>query len=161
MEVKKQDSFSILLMSGTQDKVFSALTLATSAAAMGSSVSIFVSFWGLMALRSKKIYKNKGLMDRMLTMISPTFHALPLSNWNFFGIGRWLMARRMVQSNLMSLENLLEAAEDLGVIINICDITMDAMAITKEELVPYEHYQYCGAATLLADAGESEIHYYI
>lgn len=45
------ERFSIVLFSGTVDKILAATTLTSGAAAMGKKVTLFLTFWGLMAFR--------------------------------------------------------------------------------------------------------------
>ena len=43
------NKLSIIVFSGTTDKILSAGVLSQAAAAMGSEVNIFVTFWGLLS----------------------------------------------------------------------------------------------------------------
>ena len=47
-----QEKFSIVLFSGTVDKLVAAVTLATGAAVMGKEVNIFLTYWGVVAFRA-------------------------------------------------------------------------------------------------------------
>ena len=52
-----EDRMSIIVFSGTVDKLMAVSTLATGGAAMGLDVELFVTFWGLEAFR-KDAYKT-------------------------------------------------------------------------------------------------------
>lgn len=47
------DKLSMIVFSGSLDKMIAAFIIATGAAAMGSEVSMFFTFWGTAALRKK------------------------------------------------------------------------------------------------------------
>jgi peroxiredoxin family protein len=55
------DTLSIVLFSGTEDKLHAAGTLAVGAAAMDRPVNILLMYWALDAFRSDRITKDHGL----------------------------------------------------------------------------------------------------
>ncbi len=55
------DTLSIVLFSGTADKLHAAATLAAGAAAMDRPVNILLQYWALDAFRSDRIAKDHGL----------------------------------------------------------------------------------------------------
>jgi peroxiredoxin family protein len=55
------DSLSIVLFSGTADKLHAAATLAAGAAAMDRPVNILLQYWALDAFRSERIETDQGL----------------------------------------------------------------------------------------------------
>jgi len=55
------DSLSIVLFSGTEDKLHAAGTIAAGAAAMGRPVNILLMYWALDAFRADRIEKDHGL----------------------------------------------------------------------------------------------------
>ncbi len=67
----------------------------------------------------------------------------------------------MKHKNISSPEELLTTAGELGVQIDICEMSMDLMGFKKEEMIDYPNLGYCGVATFLADAGESSIQLFI
>jgi peroxiredoxin family protein len=54
-------SVSLVLFSGTDDKLNAAAVLAVGAAAMGRRVNIFLQYWALDAFRSDRITKDHGV----------------------------------------------------------------------------------------------------
>ena len=107
---------TIVVASGDMDKLYSALIIANGALSMGLEVSMYFTFWGLLRLK-------KGGLDRG-----------PLSRMNFLGLGRWMMRRRMRKANVASLERLMSDYHELGGKIIACEMTMEIMGITREEL---------------------------
>jgi peroxiredoxin family protein len=55
------ETISIVLFSGTDDKLQAAATLAAGAAALGKPVRIFLQYWGLNAFRADGIGSDHGL----------------------------------------------------------------------------------------------------
>ena len=55
------DSMSIVLFSGTEDKLHAAGTIVAGAAAMGRPVNVLLMYWALDAFRADRIGKDHGL----------------------------------------------------------------------------------------------------
>jgi peroxiredoxin family protein len=55
------DTLSIVLFSGTDDKLHAAGTIAAGAAAMGRPVNILLQYWALDVFRADRIEKDHGL----------------------------------------------------------------------------------------------------
>ena len=60
-----------------------------------------------------------------------------------------------------SLLKMLQEAGELGIEIVICEMSMGLMGFKKEEFIDYPNLSYAGAATFVADAGESAIQLFI
>jgi len=54
-------TFSIVLFSGTDDKLNAAAVLVAGAAAMGRKVNVFLQYWALDAFRTDRITKDHGV----------------------------------------------------------------------------------------------------
>ena len=77
------------------------------------------------------------------------------------GMGTAMLKDLMKKKNVASLEDLLATAAELGVEINICQMSMDLMGFKKEEMIDYPNLKYVGVGTYLADAGESRVQLFI
>ncbi len=55
------DSLSLVLFSGTDDKLASAAILAAGAAAMGRRVNVFLQYWALDSFRAERIHRGHGV----------------------------------------------------------------------------------------------------
>jgi peroxiredoxin family protein len=137
------DKATIVLHSGDIDKVYSALIIGTGALAMGMEASIFFTFWGLERLKKDGLEKG------------------PLSKMNMFGLGKWMVKRKMRQAGVAPLEKLLQDFKDLGGKILACDLTMAVMGIRKEDLRDDVITEYCGVGTYITEARESSITLFI
>ena len=61
----------------------------------------------------------------------------------------------MKKKNVASLEEMIVLAEELGVKIFICEMSMDLMGFKREEMIDYPDLKYAGVATFLADVTEA------
>jgi len=112
------DKLSIVLFSGTTDKLMAASVIASGAAAMQKQVTIFLTFWGLMAFR-------KGAKEQPPRM-SADFA-------DFADAAMQAMQAKKVPHWLDTLRD----AMDLGdVKIKACGLTMDLFGLKLEDLEP-------------------------
>ena len=145
------------------DKVLAAMVISIAAAAMDSQVKLFFSFWSLAALRDpKKNPKGKDFISKMFGLMLPNGkNKLKLSKMNMCGMGPVMIKMLMKKQNVMSLERMFFEAGELGIEIIICEMSMGLMGFKKEEMIDYPHLSYAGAATFVADAGESSMQLFI
>lgn len=157
------DQISIIVFSGDLDKVLASMIIATGARAMDMDVKMFFTFWGISMLRDKKKKVNgKDFMSKMFGFMLPKGSTqLKLSKMNMAGMGTSMLKGLMSKKNVASLEELVTTAGELGVEINICQMSMDLMGFKKQEMIDYPKLNYCGVATYLADAGESRVQLFI
>jgi len=65
----------------------------------------------------------------------------------------------MKQKNVDSLPQLIQAAQQNGVKLLACQMTMDLMGIKREELI--DGVEVAGVATMAADATTTNTHFFI
>jgi peroxiredoxin family protein len=151
---------TIIVFSGDMDKVFAAFIIATTAAAMGMETTMFFTFWGLKAIQKGNV-TGKGLFGRMLGMMNRGgIDRLGPSKFNFFGLGRWMFKKMMKDQNVTTLPEMLQMAIDLDVKMLACLMSMDVMEISRDDLID-EVDDVVGAATMLAEAQQSQVQYFI
>ena len=144
----------MVVFRGDYDKLLAAFVIATGAAAMGSEVNMFFTFWGLAALKKQRILRGKSFLEKMLALMLPKGpNSVPTSNMNMGGIGPRFFDVMMKKKNVQKLTDLIELAVDLDVKFQACQMSMDVMAVTKEEL--RDGIAYCGVAGFLGDADRS------
>ena len=114
-----------------------ALILANGFAAAGMKVSIFFTFWGLSVLRKDPgPAVKKNLISRMFGMMLPKgAEKLALSKMNMMGMGSAMMKSVMKRKGVLTLPELIRSAREAGVRFIACDMAMDVMGITREELI--------------------------
>lgn len=156
----QSDKATIVVLSGDLERVMSAYIIATGAASMGMDVTLFFTFWGLGALKKKRSLKGKGLLQRLMTAMTPAgINQLGTSKFNFLGLGPLMFRRMMQQKNVATLDELAAIARDLGVREVACTMTMDVMGVSKDELLA--HVEYGGVGTFVGEAAGSKIQLYI
>jgi len=158
-----ENKLAMIVFSGDLDKVLAAFVVATGAVAMGMDVVMFFTFWGTPVLRDKK--KSAGGKDLMGTMFGAMLPKgtgdVKLSNMNMAGMGTAMMKSLMKKKNVASLEEMLALAEELGVRIYVCEMSMDLMGFKREEIIDYKHLGFAGVATFLQEAQTSKVQLFI
>jgi peroxiredoxin family protein len=125
------------------DKIYSALIIANGALSMGMEASLYFTFWGLERLIKGKL--EKGALSRM----------------HMFGLGKWMIRRRMRAANVASLEKLLQDFKELGGKIIACEMTMQIMGIHREDLRQDLIDEYGAVGAYIQEARESTITLFI
>ena len=158
-----ENKLSMICFSGDLDKSLASFIIATGAVAMGMDVVMFFTFWGTPVLRdANKSVGGKDTMGKMFgTMLPKGTGGVKLSKMNMGGMGTAMMKSLMKQKNVASLDQMIAMAEELGVRIFICEMSMDLMGFKREEMIQYEGLEYCGVAKFLEEAMDSKIQLFI
>jgi peroxiredoxin family protein/rhodanese-related sulfurtransferase/TusA-related sulfurtransferase len=149
---------TFVVFSGDLDRVMAALVLANGALSLGDEVTLFFTFWGLAALRKEQYVPTTGktVMDKMFGFMLPRgLNKLTLSKMNMGGMGTAMMKHVMKQKRVASLPQLMTEAQQKGMKMVACSMSMDVMGLRKEELL--DGIEIGGAATFLTEANESNV----
>jgi peroxiredoxin family protein len=130
--MSETDTFSLVLFSGTDDKLSAAAILVAGAAAMGREVHVLVQYWALDAFRADRILKDHG--------------AAPESGDD----GRAAMER---QGGQHWSETLQQAKQIGDVSIHACSHSMEMLGLVTENLDPLIDGQEGVASFFLEAAG--------
>lgn len=133
----KAERLSIVLFSGTVDKLMAASILATGAAAMGMEVELFLTTWGLIAFRKDDWKSN--------TRVSADFA-------DYASVMQEQMQAKRVPS---WMENLQGAIEIGNVHIAACSMTMELYGLKLSDLEPIVD-EVTGVATFIERARASQ-----
>ena len=152
---------SFILFSDDLDKALATFVLANGAAATGEKVTIFFTFWGLNAIKKDRKPKvQKDIFGKMFSMMLPSgSRKLKLSKMNMGGAGSRMMRYIMKRKNIASLESLRDMAISNGVEFIACQMSMDVMGITKEELL--DNVTIGGVATYMNRADDANLNLFI
>ncbi len=128
---------TIVVFSDDLDKALASFVIANGAVAMGKKVSMFFTFWGLNVIKKhEKPTVSKDFMGKMFSLMMPkSSRGLNLSKMKFWGLGKIMMRNRMADLKVESLENMISQAKFAGVEFIACQMSMDVMGISKEELM--------------------------
>lgn len=152
---------TIVVFSGDFDRVMAAFVIANGAAAMGSEVTMFFTFWGINALRrNKNVAVNKNLIEKMFGMMMPRgADKLSMSKMNMGGMGLSMMKGIMKKKNVPSLPECISLAQNGGVKLVACSMSMDLMGIKREELI--DGVEEGGVAMYLQNAESGNVNLFI
>lgn len=160
MDEEKKKKASMVVFSGDMDKVMAAFIIATGAAAMGYETTMFFTFWGLKAIQKGNL-TGKGFFGRMLGLMNRGgIDRIGPSRFNFGGIGRWMFKKMMRDKGVTPLAQLRQTAIDLGVKLLACQMSMDVMEISREDLIDGVA-DVVGVAAFIGEAGDSQINLFI
>jgi len=141
-EKAKAERMSIVLFSGTVDKLLAASILATGAAAMGMEVELFLTTWGIDAFRKGAYQTN--------TRVSADFA-------DYGSVMLELMQTKKAPTWMANLEG----AKEIGnVHIAACSMTLELFGLTLADLEPIVD-EITGVATFIERARESKITLFI
>ena len=152
----KANKLVIFTWGGDLDKVWPTLILATTAAAMGMQTIVFFTFWGLFPLvRNDVRLTGDNWMQKAMSLLhrGGTQH-LRLSQMNFAGAGPAMMRKLASDHKVASPQELLELAQEMGVRLIPCQMTMDLLGLTREDMIDGLE-EPAGAANALAEAQDA------
>ena len=109
------DSLSLVLFSGTDDKLNAAAVLTAGAAAMGRKVNIFLQYWALDAFRADRILKDHGVAPEAGPDGAGLFQRHGGQHWS----------------------EILRQAKDIGEVeIHACSLSMEMFGLEVDDLDP-------------------------
>lgn len=152
---------TFIMFSDDLDKALATFVLANGAAATGSKVTIFFTFWGLNVIkRLQKPKVEKDIFGKMFGMMLPADSLkLKLSKMSMGGIGGKMMRYIMKQKGIDSLESLRAQALENGVEFIACQMSMDVMGVKREELL--DDLTIGGVATYMERADNASVNLFI
>ena len=109
------DILSLVLFSGTDDKLQAASVLTVGAAAMGRKVNVFLQYWALDAFRADRVMKDHGVAPEAGEEGLRAMQAQGKTHWS----------------------ELFRQAKDLGEVkVYACADSMEMFEITRDDLDP-------------------------
>ena len=132
---EQEKPLSVVLFSGTDDKLNAAAVLAVGAAAMGRPVNIFLQYYALDAFRAGRVMADHKLAAEATADQAPVVRAHPGNHWS----------------------ELLKQARDVGEVdIQACALSMDMFHLKKEDLDPLVDGVE-GVAAFMASASDGQV----
>jgi peroxiredoxin family protein len=173
IDAKRIPSMTIIATKGTLDWAYPPFILASTAAALGWTVSVFFTFYGLQLLRK----------DLTHLRVSPLGNpAMPMKmpfgpewfrdiNWNipnvvqaaipgFEALATNLMQQTIKNKGVADVSDLRALCIESGVNLVGCQMTVDLFGFSPADFIP-EVKEYCGAATFLPMAKEADVSLFI
>jgi peroxiredoxin family protein len=158
LPMEDREKLSIVCFSGDFDRAVAAFTIATGAAATNRDVTMFFTFWGLNIVKKRRGHRwtGNGILARAFNFLMGGRNNLPLSRLNFGGISPRLMTGMMKAKNVATLDDLFEAAKELGVRLVACEMAMHILELRQEDLVE-QVKEVIGVSTFLDLSRDAKI----
>jgi peroxiredoxin family protein len=152
----------LVCWSSDLDRVWPVMIMATTAAASGLEVDIFFTFWGLRALQKpgKRITGSNWKQRGESFMDKGGAANLTLGKMHMAGMGTGMIKSLAKDHGVASPAELLEMAQDLGVRLHPCQMTMDLYGLTEDDFIDGLE-PVCGAANFIDMAANADIQMFI
>lgn len=132
---EQEKPLSLVLFSGTDDKLNCAAVLTVGAAAMGKPVNVFLQYYAVDAFRSGNVSADHGLAPEASATQAPVIRAHPGQHWS----------------------ELFKQAKEVGdVNIQACALSMDMFHLKQADLDPMVDGVE-GVAAFMASASDGQV----
>lgn len=132
---EQEKPLSLVLFSGTDDKLNAAAVLTVGAAAMGRPVNVFLQYYALDAFRAGRVHADHALSPEATQEQRPVVRAHPGAHWS----------------------DLLQQAKEVGEVnIQACALSMDMFHLTRGDLDPLVDGVE-GVAAFMASVGDGQV----
>jgi peroxiredoxin family protein len=161
-QIKKKNKLTIVAWGGNLDQIWPTTILATTAAASGMESSVFFTFWGLFAIVKPEVrITGDNWMQKMMSVMNPgSAQKAKLSRYHFAGAGPAMFKKLAQDHRVATPEELIALANDLGVRLIPCQMTMDLLGLKREDLIDGLE-EPIGAATALAEMRDAAVSLFI
>jgi peroxiredoxin family protein len=133
---------SILVYSGTVDKLLPMAIITSGAVSMDMDVHIFATFYGLLGFKKGMAQSNQKFSKDFEEMVP-------------------MIKEQLKKKNVPSWYDMLKKAKENGKVkIHACSTACDLLGITKNDLDPIVD-EIVGVGTYLAEASESQVTLFI
>jgi peroxiredoxin family protein len=160
--IKKKNKLTIIAWGGNLDQIWPTTILATTAAASGMESSVFFTFWGLFAIVKPGVrITGENWMQKMMSAMNPgSAEKAKLSRYHFAGAGPAMFKKLADDHRVARPEELIALAQDLGVRLIPCQMTMDLLGLKREDLIDGLE-EPIGAATAILEMREAAVSLFI
>lgn len=160
--VPRTNKLTIIAWGGDLDRIWPTTILATTAAASGMESIVFFTFWGLFAIVKPGVrITGDTWMQKMMSAMNPgSAQKAKLSQYNFAGAGPAMFKKLADDHRVAKPEELIATAQELGVRLIPCQMTMDLLGLRREDLLGGLE-EPIGAATALAEMRNAAVSLFI
>jgi peroxiredoxin family protein len=160
--VAKKNKLTIIAWSGDLDRIWPTTILATTAAASGMEASVFFTFWGLFAIVKPGVrVTGDNWMQKMMSVMNPgSAQKAKLSRYQFAGAGPAMFKKLAKDHQVAKPDELIGLAQELGVRLIPCQMTMDLLGLKREDLIDGLE-EPIGAATAIREMRDAAVSLFI
>lgn len=147
---------AIIASKGTLDWAYPPLILATTAAASGMEAHVFFTFYGLNIIR--KDFERKLKVSPVGNPAMPMPAPMPNLVTALPGMGPMattMMKARFRAKNVATIRELIDSAQELGVHLIACQMTMDVFGYAESAFI--DGVEFGGAAAFLSEARRAHV----
>ena len=159
----EEKSMSIIVTKGSLDWAYPPFILSTTAAAMGLSVTLFFTFYGLpLLLKDLKLQVTAAGNPAMKMPMGGMHMGLPNIVTAIPGVDAAcsvMMKNLIKKKGVASIEELRDMAVEAEVRLIACQMTMDLFEYSKDDMI--DGIDIGGAATYIECATQSDINLFI
>jgi peroxiredoxin family protein len=161
-QIKKKNKLTIIAWGGDLDRIWPTTILATTAAASGMEASVFFTFWGLFSIVKPGVrITGDNWMQKMMSVMNPgSAQKAKLSHYHFMGAGPAMFKKLAGDKQVDKPEELISTAQELGVRLIPCQMTMDLLGLKREDLLDGLE-EPIGAATAIAEMRDAAVSLFI
>lgn len=124
---------AIICSKGSLDMAYPGLILANAARMSGIDAVLFFTFWGMDVIREKTVdHLHAGIVGNPGAHMPAMVAGLP----GMEGLATKMMKKKIEQIDVPDVRELLEILDDSGAEIYACQMAMEMMDITRDELLP-------------------------
>ena len=160
--IEKKNKLTIIAWGGNLDRIWPTTILATTAAASGMESSVFFTFWGLFAIVKPGVrITGDNWMQKMMSVMNPgSAQKAKLSHYQFLGAGPAMFKKLADEHAVAKPDELIGLAQELGVRLIPCQMTMDLLGLKSEDLIDGLE-EPIGAATAIAEMRDAAVSLFI
>ncbi len=136
-----KDKATLICSTDEFEKVYALFNIANGCASFGMDVAIFFTFNGLNLLKKDENEASSFLRE------------------GFFGADKEKMIEQIKGKGITSLKEQFKDVRELGTKFIACDMSMEMMGITKDDLIP--DVEIGGIGTYVSEAKSSSINLFI
>ena len=158
-KARKPKKLAVIATKGTLDWAYPPLILATTAKSLGWEAGIFFTFYGLSILKKDRKLEVGTTGNPAMPMPIPMpqlLTALP----GMTPMATAMMKRQFAGKGVASIDELLDLAVELDVVLQPCGMTMDVFGYKESEFIDGAK-PVCGAAAYLAWAADADVTLFI
>jgi peroxiredoxin family protein len=161
-DIRKKNKLTIIAWGGDLDRIWPTTILATTAAASGMEASVFFTFWGLFAIVKPGVrVTGDTWMQKMMSVMNPgSAQKAKLSRYQFAGAGPAMFKKLAKDHQVARPDELIALAQELGVRLIPCQMTMDLLGLRHEDLIDGLE-EPIGAATAIREMRDAAVSLFI
>jgi peroxiredoxin family protein len=154
-KASRPKKLAIIATKGTLDWAYPPLILATTAASLGWQAGIFFTFYGLGILKKDRKLEV-GTVGNPAMPMPITMPQLLTGLPGMTPIATAMMKKQFADHGVASIDELLDLAVEMGVILQPCGMTMDVFGYKESEFIEGAA-PVCGAAAYLSWAADADV----